>query len=649
MNLYFKDELQCALSFLKAKNVNINEYTNMQINIICQSHNLATYMAGFFAYAKMNTKQLTNEINIISSVKSQNSLYEEIKEEFSEVELNFYDTIRSFSSKNMSKSKKLYLYFIDLNSSQNSNDQNHKIIKNQLQRCLDLAGEQNSSFVFCPSFNFNKPAGENIFAVAEKELEAVVQNDKDFTQGKLLIELEKMCSESFKKHNNFISVVRFDTVFGPFICNKSKLDFDDIIDCLNEKNEICFNKSDTITRYSACYITDAVTAIITALVNGKKANIYNASSYDFSIHELKSILLEKFIETNPKVTYNDDSKALKIQYERLSADKLKTISWNHTISFKDAVYKTACQKMNKQYLSEFYTDIYQGKLDRIKELEMNLIEQVDKICKDNDIPYFLVGGTMLGAVRHGGFIPWDDDIDIGMLREDYDKFRKICAENLGENAFFQYYKNDKQTHYIFDKVRLVDTYFNSELSTNFPKQENGIFIDILVYDKTSNIPLFQKLHIFQVRLLKLVLNILWLDQIKKQAHKTLSKLVLPILKILPFSFYHWCFDKSLSKYKNKKNSKFLIDGVGLNILKGVLPIEWLTQYVDIEFEGKSFKVSKYYKEYLTMLYGENYMDLLPYSARSSGHTVVRLDLGKYIFKQTQNEKISKNDLRGELY
>lgn len=644
-NLYFIDELQCALAALQTRNIRLNSYINKQINIVCDSHYLAAYLGGFFSLYKTKTKCFSSEINIISDQAPKTNLYDEISSEFADVKLNFYSNLANYLSDDKVQGEKVFIYIHDLNLSKNQAE----TIAN-LQAYLKIAGEKNADFLFCPIFNFNKPVEAGIFAVAEKELEAVVKNDDSFTQGKLLIELEKICSEAFKKYNNFLSVVRFDTIFGPCFESNSKLGLEKIIDDLKVNNEIVFKKSDSQIKYSACYITDAITAILTVLAKGNKGNIYNASEYEFSIHEFKSILLEKFLSYSPNVSFIDENcDSNSVGYERLSGDKLKCISWNSSISFKEAVYKTACQKMDVDFIGEFYNDVYHGKLERIKQLEMDLIERVDKICKANDINYFLVGGSMLGAVRHGGFIPWDDDIDIGMLREDYDKFRKICSENLDDAAFFQYYKQDKQTHYIFDKVRLVGTYFNSELSKNFPKQENGIFIDILVYDKTSNKALFQKLHIFQVRLMKLILNILWLDQIKQQSHKTLSKLILPVLKILPFSFYHWCLDKSLALYKNKKNSQFLIDGVGINILKGVLPIRWLSEYTDIEFEGKIFKISKYYDEYLTMLFGKDYMNLLPYSSRNSGHTLVRLDLGKYLFKTTENQDVSKNDLQGELY
>ena len=106
---------------------------------------------------------------------------------------------------------------------------------------------------------------------------------------------------------------------------------------------------------------------------------------------------------------------------------------------------------------------YDGKISQIQALELQILKEIDKICRENDIRYFLAGGTLLGAVRAGGFIPWDDDLDIGMLREDFEKFRKVCKGKLkGE---FSYSCGDTGAHYTIDKIRLDDTYFSTNFSS----------------------------------------------------------------------------------------------------------------------------------------------------------------------------------------
>ena len=94
-------------------------------------------------------------------------------------------------------------------------------------------------------------------------------------------------------------------------------------------------------------------------------------------------------------------------------------------------------------------------LKRIQEKECYILESIVSICERNCIEYFLIGGTCLGAVRHNGFIPWDDDIDIGMTRENYDKFLSIAKEQLPSNLYLQKPGlDDRVCPYFYAKVRL---------------------------------------------------------------------------------------------------------------------------------------------------------------------------------------------------
>ena len=85
-------------------------------------------------------------------------------------------------------------------------------------------------------------------------------------------------------------------------------------------------------------------------------------------------------------------------------------------------------------------------------VEMEMLAELDRICKKYDIKYFAEGGTLLGAVRHGGFIPWDDDVDIAMLREDYDKFCKVAPDEISAPLFFQDCHTDN-IKFLFSRIR----------------------------------------------------------------------------------------------------------------------------------------------------------------------------------------------------
>ncbi len=127
--------------------------------------------------------------------------------------------------------------------------------------------------------------------------------------------------------------------------------------------------------------------------------------------------------------------------------------------------------------------IDESTLDKAKNIMLDILLDVDKVCRENDIKYMLACGTLLGAVRHGGFIPWDDDLDIYMPREDYDKFNKIAEKNLKSNLFLQNTTTDPTFSQYFTKIRdnnhtIIERY-EEDKDIGF---HQGIFIDIFPID-----------------------------------------------------------------------------------------------------------------------------------------------------------------------
>ena len=125
----------------------------------------------------------------------------------------------------------------------------------------------------------------------------------------------------------------------------------------------------------------------------------------------------------------------------------------------------------------------------LQKVELDILLEADKICKELDIKYYLIGGTLLGAVRHGGFIPWDVDIDIAMLRRDYEIFRDYCIKNNSNGKlFYEDYtteKNHSECHAIL-KLKGTEVRYTTRSKDKYTLQHNGIYMDIFPLDFAPN-------------------------------------------------------------------------------------------------------------------------------------------------------------------
>jgi lipopolysaccharide cholinephosphotransferase len=123
-------------------------------------------------------------------------------------------------------------------------------------------------------------------------------------------------------------------------------------------------------------------------------------------------------------------------------------------------------------------------LELLHSFQLDMLVKFDRICEENHLTYFLDSGTALGAVRHQGFIPWDDDVDVGMPREDYDRLLEIGSEGvLRDNLFLQTNKTDAAYAMPFAKIRLGDTFFPEGAVDVRKMKYQGLYIDIFPFDK----------------------------------------------------------------------------------------------------------------------------------------------------------------------
>lgn len=517
----------------------------------------------------------------------------------------------------------------------------------QLEKWLDIVCKRkNSQFVCLPIIPIPESLPNGIIALAERELYCYYIRQQSTSSENIYLELERRCRNAVKQNNANVIFLQFDNIFGPAIDCSDFFSFEQFINESRMKGTIEVGSEDEEDYFSCIYMRDAVHAVLTITFLGEKGNVYNATNYRLNRRQLKIAFQEEFRTLFQLSVFSPGNISLK--FHCLDSLKISRIGWMPQVNLKEAIYRCGVYYLEIPYDTSSRLSVYNGRLKLIKEQELNMLKIVDQICSENKIQYFLAGGSLLGAIREHDIISWDDDVDIGMLRNDYEKFRQLCPELIPDTLTYEAPGNTNNCHYTFDKIRMKDTYFSTFYSGNF-KIQDGIFLDIIVYDQTSNVRWLSELHIKLISFLTRVIGAKWYGKPRRNSFYWLTKIGLPIVQKIPFSFFHQIFEILLRWYERKKDAQYLIDGIGQNIHKGRFPKEWLSDVEYVDFNDMKAPVPKEYNNYLTHFYGPHFMESPPISQRKSGHFISRIDLGDYLFEAVP-PKISRSiDIRGELY
>lgn len=492
---------------------------------------------------------------------------------------------------------------------------------------------------------------ENINSLSEREFGFFMEKKlSDPTPAQqFFVELEALCRQLVNEGFENINVSRVDNLFGP---DSNQIRGFDLTACIQEAFEtgaITVTTEDYRESISCSYVRDAMDFAVQILYCGRRGHIYNFCSHLISIATIKTSLHGSFKE----------QLALKVEAEKVEESSYRCLNtlkffqcgWSKKkcVPLNAALYRTACDITGEKHNNKNNIAIYSGKLDRIKDLELLMLKDIDELCQKHGIKYFLCGGTMLGAVRYGHSIPWDDDLDIGMLRRDFDKFRKVSMKEQKELYNYSSHWNKSGSHYIVDKVRLNGTYFSTRYSS-VHEYPDGLFIDVLVYDQTSNIRWVGKLHSRIVHTLSKAIEVRWFNRPRNNPNRRKEMLMLPFLRLLPLGFYHGLYEFILKLYKYKKNAKYVIDSTGKLQKKGPFLMQGLEDVQRVDFDG-GFKapIPIDYTNYLTFDYGPNYLPEPPLSKRAAPHNFARIDLGGYIFETEEGMTYRGVDVRGELF
>lgn len=263
------------------------------------------------------------------------------------------------------------------------------------------------------------------------------------------------------------------------------------------------------------------------------------------------------------------------------------------------------------------------KLEEVQSKVIDILLNFHHFCEENKIDYYIIGGTLIGAVRHNGIIPWDDDIDVGIPRESYDRLLKIKDE-IPYPLYLSSFDNDDEYIYSFAKCYDSTTVVTEKLKKPFTR---GLWIDVFPLDGTFNNKLLQRMHYISVRFLK-TLFATKMGAYKPEREHGMSRVQRNIMLLLASFFSAESIQamlQKLLKIKHYSTSNYVGNLLGRWGKREIVPKDFFNKKVLFDFSGHHVYGPSDYDGYLRSIYGD-YMKLPPLDKRVVEHAMENISL-----------------------